>query len=95
MRPVLPETQSSRVWWTIARIVRTPRSSGPTRRAQVPRYSISLDALERLPSLSLSRWMWNGLRLPSGRQRGTRKQVGGAPGRVSASVSSASLIGAE
>jgi hypothetical protein len=39
--------------------------------------------------------MWNGLRLPSGRQRGTRKQVGGAPGRVSARVSSASLIGAE
>jgi hypothetical protein len=39
--------------------------------------------------------MWNGLRVPSGRQRGTRKQVGGAPGFVFASVSSASLIGAE
>jgi hypothetical protein len=68
---------------------------GPDARAQVPRYSISLDAFERLPSLSLSRWMWNGLRVPSGRQRGTRKQVGRRAGLVFASVSSASLIGAE
>ena len=33
------------------------------------------EALDRLPSLSLSRWMWMPLRVPSGSIRGTRKQV--------------------
>ena len=52
-----PEQQSRRVWLTISMIVGTPRPSSPTIRAQAPRNSTSLDALERLPSLSLRRWM--------------------------------------
>jgi hypothetical protein len=88
-----PATQSSRVWLTISMIVGTPRPSSPTRWAQVSRYSISLDAFERLPSLSLSRWMANALRVPSGRQRGTKKQV--KPRSVWARVRKASFIGAE
>jgi len=71
-----------------------PRPSSPTRRAQVPRYSTSLEAFERLPSLSLSRWRWKGLRLPSGRQRGTQKQVMRSPS-VFARVRKPSLMGAE
>src|SRR4029450_11649391 len=56
-------------------IVGTPRPSSPIRRAQAARNSTSLEALERLPSLSLSRWMWKRLRSPSGVKRGRRKQV--------------------
>ncbi|CAM5239509.1 hypothetical protein SBADM41S_06782 [Streptomyces badius] len=54
-------------------IVRTPLPSSPTSQATVSSNSGSLDALERLPSLSLSRWMRKVLRLPSGSTRGTRK----------------------
>ncbi len=74
-------------------IVRTPRPSSPTRRAHVPSNSTSADAFERLPSLSLSRWMRNTLRLPSSRTRGTRKQV--SPSGACASTRNPSDIGAE
>ena len=50
-----PSTQSSRVAATISMMVRTPRPSSPSRRAQVPSNSSSDEALDRLPSLSLSR----------------------------------------
>ena len=88
-----PITQSSRVWLTISMIVGTPRPSSPTMRAQAPRNSTSLEALERLPSLSLSRWMWKALRSPSGVQRGIRKQE--MPDSVWARTRKASHIGAE
>ena len=74
-------------------IVGTPRPSSPTSRAQAPRNSTSLDALERLPSLSLSRWRWKRLRSPSGVKRGIRKQE--SPPAVCARTRNASHIGAE
>ncbi|GDY61904.1 hypothetical protein SAV14893_012970 [Streptomyces avermitilis] len=93
-----PRTQSSRVAATISMIVRTPRPSSPTRRAQVPSNSTSLDALDRLPSLSLSRWTRNTLRVPSSSTRGTRKQVRPPPSVAEAACASTrnpSDIGAE
>ena len=54
----VPMTQSRRVWLTISMIVGTPRPGSPTRRARAPRSSISLEALERLPSLSFRRCSW-------------------------------------
>ncbi len=93
MPAAAPSTQSSRVWLTISMIVGTPRPSSPTSRAQAPSNSISLEALERLPSLSLSRWIWKRLRSPSGVQRGTRKQE--SPPSVCASTRKTSHIGAE
>ena len=48
-------------------IVRTPAPSSPTRRAQAPSNSISEEAFERLPSLSLSRCRRKRLSSPSGR----------------------------
>lgn len=74
-------------------MVFTPCPSGPTRQATVPSNSGSEDALERLPSLSLSRWMRKVLRLPSGRTRGTRKQV--SPSGAWASTRNRSHIGAD
>jgi hypothetical protein len=50
-----PITQSRRVWLTISRMVWMPRPSSPTSRAQAPSNSTSLEALERLPSLSFNR----------------------------------------
>ena len=85
--------QSRRVWLTISMIVWTPRPSSPTMRAQAPRNSTSLEALERLPSLSLSRWMWKRLRSPSGVKRGSRKHE--IPDSVWARTRKASHIGAE
>ena len=70
-----------------------PRPGSPTSRASVPSYSISLEAFERLPTLSFSRWMKKRLRVPSGSERGTKKQVS-APSS-SASVRKPSDIGAE
>ena len=52
-----------------------PRPSSPTRMASVPAYSTSLEALDLLPALSLSRWTKNRLKLPSGSVRGRKKQV--------------------
>lgn len=75
-------------------IVATPRPSSPTRRAQLsPSNSTSAEAFERLPSLSLSRWIRKELRLPSGSTRGSRKQV--SPPGARASTRKASDIGAE
>ena len=88
-----PSTQSSRVAATISMIVRTPRPSSPSRWASVPSSSSSLEALERLPSLSLSRTTSSRLRLPSGSTRGTTKQV--TPASVWASTRNTSFIGAE
>ncbi len=87
-----PSALSSRVHATISMIVRTPRPSSPTRKPIVPSNSGSDEALERLPSLSLRRWIANGLREPSGRIRGTRKQV--TPAAVWASTRNRSHIGA-
>ena len=61
-------------------IVATPAPSSPRSVPHAPSSSISLDALERLPSLSLSRSMRMALRVPSGRQRGTAKQDSPAGG---------------
>ena len=93
MPDVEPSVQSRRVWLTISMIVATPRPSSPTIRAQAPRSSISLEAFERLPSLSLSRWIWIPLRSPPGVQRGTRKQE--RPPSAWARIRKASHIGAE
>ena len=72
---VEPSTQSSRVWLTISMIVGTPRPSSPTSRAQAPSNSTSLDALERLPSLSFRRWRWKRLRVAVGQD--ARQQEAG------------------
>ena len=89
----LPSTQSSRVWLTISMIVGTPRPSSPSMRPQVPSNSTSLEALERLPSLSLSRWRRNTLGSPSGLKRGTAKHE--SPPSVCARTRKRSHIGAE
>ncbi|CAM5264862.1 hypothetical protein SGRI78S_07348 [Streptomyces griseus subsp. griseus] len=78
---------------TISMMVRTPRPSSPTRWAQVPSNSTSAEALDRLPSLSFSRWIANTLRVPSGSTRGTRKQL--SPPAACASTRKPSDIGAE
>ncbi|CRR11434.1 hypothetical protein PAERUG_P54_1_London_24_VIM_2_04_13_05255 [Pseudomonas aeruginosa] len=49
--------QSKRVMATISMMVGTPRPSSPTIQARAPRYSISLEAFDQLPSLSFRRWM--------------------------------------
>jgi hypothetical protein len=90
---VLPRTQSRRVWLTIPMIVATPRPSSPTSRAHAPRNSTSDEALERLPSLSLSRWRCMRLRSPSGVQRGSRKQD--SPPSACARTRNTSHMGAE
>ena len=91
--PATPTTMSKRVWCAISIKVAMPRPGSPTSHAAVSRYSISAEALERLPHLSFRRWMRNGLRVPSGSERGTKKQV--TPSGRRASVKNASLIGAE
>src|SRR5207247_2355716 len=88
-----PMTQSRRVWFTISMMVGTPRPSSPTIRAQVRSSSTSLEALERLPSLSFRRWMWNRFRVPSGRKRGRRKHE--SPLSACARTRKASDMGAE
>ena len=70
-----PITQSRRVWPTISMIVGTPRPGSPTIWRQAPSSSISEEALERLPSLSLRRWMWN--RVARRRRAGSREQEAG------------------
>ena len=74
-------------------IVRTPRPSSPSRWASVPSSSSSLEALDRLPSLSLSRTTSIRLRVPSASTRGTTKQV--IPPSAWASTRKTSFIGAE
>ena len=88
-----PRTQSRRVAATISMIVRTPRPSSPRRWASVPVSSSSLDALDRLPSLSLSRTTSIRLRVPSSSTRGTTKHV--IPPSACASTRKTSFIGAE
>ncbi|MNN31321.1 hypothetical protein D3C81_1450080 [compost metagenome] len=85
--------QSKRVSATISSTVAMPRPSSPTIQARAPRSSISAEALLRLPSLSFRRWIWMWLWLPSGRRRGSRKQL--SPPSLCARVRKASLIGAE
>ncbi len=91
--PATPTTMSKRVWCAISISVAMPRPGSPTSRAAVSWYSISDEAFERLPHLSLSRWMCSALRVPSGSERGTKKHV--TPSGRRASVKNASLIGAE
>ena len=75
-------------------IVGTPRPGSPTIRAQAPWSSSSLDAFERLPSLSFSRCRRKpSLRAPSGRTRGSAKQL--SPSPVWARTRKRSHIGAE
>ena len=74
-------------------MVRTPRPSAPTSQPVVPSNSTSDEALDRLPSLFFSRCSANGLRLPSGSTRGTRKQL--SPASAWASTRNRSHIGAE
>ena len=88
-----PSTQSSRVIDTISMIVATPRPSAPSRQPTALSYSISADALDRLPSLSLRRTSRMPLRVPSGSTRGRTKQV--SPPGAWASVRNRSFIGAE
>jgi len=47
--------QSRRGGWTISIMVLTPRPSSPTKRAQAPSNSTSLEALERLPIFFFNR----------------------------------------
>ena len=51
-----------------------PWPSSPTSQPSAPRYSISLEAFDLLPHLSLRRWISRRLREPSGSQPGSRKQ---------------------
>ena len=88
-----PSTQSSRVVLTISMIAGTPRPGSPTSQPVVPSNSTSLEALDRSPSLSLSRCSRIALRLPSGSTRGSRKQV--SPSGPWARTRNRSLIGAE
>src|SRR5207237_4493426 len=69
------------------------RPSSPRSCAHAPSNSTSLEALDRLPSLSLRRCRKNRLRAPSGVHRGNRKQE--SPPGACASTRKASLIGAE
>ena len=82
-----PITQSRRVCVTISMIVATPRPSSPSRRAAAPRNSTSEDGSERVPSLSLRRW----ISMPG--PRSTTKQV--RPAGTWASTRKTSHIGAE
>ena len=93
MPAALPMTQSSLVALTIAMIVATPRPGSPTCQASAPSNSISAEALDLLPSLSLSRCRRIPLRVPSGSTRGSRKQV--SPAGPWASVRNRSHMGAE
>ena len=93
MIDVEPRMQSSLVWLTISMMVRTPRPSSPINWPETSASSISLDAFDRSPSLSFSRWIRMGFRVPSGLQRGTRKQL--IPPGAWASIKKASDIGAE
>ncbi len=89
----VPSTQSSRVSATIRAIVATPRPSSPISHPTAPSSSISADAFDRLPSLSLSRCSRIALRLPSGSTRDSRKQE--SPPGAWASTRNPSDIGAE
>ena len=93
MPAAAPMRQSRRVMLTISMMVRTPRPSSPTRQAWAWWYSTSDEALDLLPSLSFSRMSRSGLSVPSGRTRGTRKQV--RPPGACARVRNTSDIGAE
>ena len=62
-------------------IVGTPRPSSPSRQATVSSNSGSLEALDRLPSLSLSRWIRNVLRVAVG-QHPRHDEAGQAAGRL-------------
>ena len=88
-----PIMQSNRVIATISMMVATPRPSAPTIQPSAPRNSVSLEALETLPILRFSRMICSGFFVPSGRQRGTRKQE--RPPGAWASTRKASHIGAE
>ena len=66
--------KSSRVRWVMASAALTPWPSSPTSQPSAPRYSISLEAFDLLPHLSLRRWISRRLREPSGSQPGSRKQ---------------------
>ncbi len=61
--------------------------------AQAPSNSTSLEAFDLLPSLSLRRWMRMALSVPSGVQRGMKKQE--SPFGACASTRKASHIGAD
>ena len=93
MMPADPRMQSIRVAETISMIVRMPRPSSPRRTAWASLNSSSLEALDRLPSLSLSRTIDSALRLPSGRTRGTTKHV--MPSGAWARTRKTSFIGAD
>jgi hypothetical protein len=75
INPVEPSAQSKRVCTTMSRIVRTPLPGLPIRMPQAWSYSISDDALLLSPSFSFNRMTLKPvLRLPSGSQRGIKKQ---------------------
>ena len=93
IRPAVPSAQSSRVSAPIVRICATPRPSSPTSQAWARWNSTSALALARLPSLSFRRCSRTALSVPSGRQRGRRKQL--SPPGAWASTRCASHIGAE
>ena len=93
MTPDVPSAQSSRVSVTMSMMVFTPCPGSPTISASTPSNSTSEEALERLPSFSLSRWNSSPLLVPSDRMRGTRKHD--RPSAACASIRKASLIGAD
>ena len=93
MPAALPRMQSSLVELTISMIVATPRPGSPTGQATASSYSTSDDALDLLPSLSFSRWMCIRFLVPSGRTRGSRKQV--SPPGAWARIRNRSHMGAE
>ena len=71
----------------------TPRPSSPTSPARAPWNSTSLEALLWFPSLFFSRRTLIAFRVPSGSQRGSRKQL--RPPGAWASTKNASHCGAE
>ena len=55
---------SSRVWWTILMIARTPWPGSPTSCATAPAYSISAEALDAVAELVLEALDVDGVALP-------------------------------
>ena len=95
MMPAARIAFDSRETLTISIIWAKPRAGSPTRWATAPPYVTSAVAMEREPSLSLSRLIVHAFLVPSGRYLGTRNMARprvppGAPsGRASVRATSA------
>ena len=93
IRPAARTPFESREWLTMSAICWKPRPRSPTRHAIAPSRRISPLAIDRVPSLSLSRRIRYAFGVPSGRTRGSRNSdTPRSPGWVSAGSLRASTI---